>query len=196
MSASLGERELVVSAQAHDSLALSGLFETFFPKLFRYGLRNLGNAGAAEDFAADVMVSVLESIDRYRVGSAPLSAWVFRIARNRLIDMSRRSQRRRICALSWDVPAEAGTHDEVERHLAGVAVREAVQGLPADQRLVIMLRFFWGCDTAATAGILGRSEASVKSLRFRALRSLRRSVTGHAHPAELAMPAGQEARSA
>jgi RNA polymerase sigma-70 factor (ECF subfamily) len=176
MSVAVDERELVTSATARDPEALSRLFETFSPKLFRYGLLNLGDAAEAEDFAADVMVSVLVAVERYRFSGAPLSAWVFRIARNKLIDMSRRKKRGGTCALRWDPVAEGGTYDRVERHLAGKAIRKAVEGLPDDQRDVILLRYFADCDTATTARLLGRTEASVKSLRVRALRSLRRIV--------------------
>ena len=178
----IAEESLVLSAKARDSSALSALFETFFPKLVRYGSINLGNPTEAEDFAADVMVSVLESLDRYRFSGAPLSAWVFRIGRNRLIDMSRRKKRGRTCALGWDPVAEGGTYEKVERHLAGKAIRKAVDGLPEEQRAVILLRYFADCDTATIARLLGRTEASVKSLRVRALRSLRRIVTTHLQP--------------
>jgi RNA polymerase sigma-70 factor (ECF subfamily) len=178
MTARSIERRLIAGAKAGDPEAISRLFETLFPKLLNYGAANLPTAWRAEDFAADVMLSVLESIDRYQVTDAPLSAWVFRIARNRLIDASRRSKRRPTCSLSWDLPAETRTHDQVERHLACVAVRNAVGGLPNDQRDVILLRFYAGCSTATTARLMGRTEASIKSLRFRALRSLQRTVAG------------------
>jgi RNA polymerase sigma-70 factor (ECF subfamily) len=98
MSLRAKERRLVRSAQDGDPEALAKLFETFFPKLLNYGAINLGNPRAAEDFAADVMLSVIESIPRYKISAAPLSAWVFRIARNRLIDSSRRSKRRPTCS--------------------------------------------------------------------------------------------------
>ena len=181
----MAEEALVLSAKTGDSNALSALLETFFPKLVRYGSINLGNPTEAEDFAADVMVSVLESIDRYRFSGAPLSAWVFRIGRNRLIDMSRRNKRVRTCALGWDPVAEGGTYDKVERHLAGAVIRKAVDSLPEEQRAVILLRYFADCDTATTARLLGRTEASIKSLRVRALRSLRRIANTQLRSAEL-----------
>lgn len=188
MTSRVVERQLITAAKAGDPGAISRLFETLFPKLINYAAANLVTARFAEDFAADVMLSVLESIHRYEISAAPLSAWVFRIARNRLIDASRRSRRRPTCSLSWDMPADARTHDQVERHLASVAVRDAVERLPGDQRNVILLRFFAGCDTATTARILGRTEASVKSLRFRALRGLQGIMTS-GRTAEPARPA-------
>ncbi|MEO6198290.1 MAG: RNA polymerase sigma factor [Dehalococcoidia bacterium] len=195
MSVTATEESLVLAARARDPVALSQLHEDFFPKLARYGFKHLGDACAAEDFAADVMASVLESIDRYQIGAAPLSAWVFRIARNRLIDISRRNRRRGERPLNWDVASESGADDQVERRLAAVAVREAVDRLPAYQRRVIVLRYFDGHDTATIASLIGRKEGAVKSLRFRALRSLRRIVT-EMRPGLVLVARREEARCA
>ena len=173
------DEDLIRRAQALDESALSSLFDTFYPKVYNYGLLQLQEAHAAEDLASDVMLKVLESIPRYRSRGVPLSAWVFRIARNRLVDIKRRGNRRREVGLTDRfVDGSATPHSTVERALDFGQVSRALCHLTEVQEQVIMLRFIKDLDVASVAQVLGRSESAVKSLQFRALTSLRRILQG------------------
>ncbi len=100
---------------------------------------------------------------------------MFRIARNRLIDVRRRQVRRREVALIDNAIAPAGPpHADVERALDYRSICAALSQLTETQEQVIVLRFMKDLDVATVAGILGRSQSAVKSLQFRALSSLRR----------------------
>jgi RNA polymerase sigma-70 factor, ECF subfamily len=173
------EEGLIQRAQALDDAALSSLFDTYYPKIYNYGLLQLKEAQAAEDLASDVMLKVLESIPRYRSRGVPLSAWVFRIARNRLVDIKRRGTRRREVGLQDRfVDGSATPHSTVERALDFGQVSLALSHLTEVQEQVIVLRFIKDLDVASVAQVLGRSESAVKSLQFRALTSLRHILQG------------------
>ncbi|MFQ5878766.1 MAG: RNA polymerase sigma factor [Dehalococcoidia bacterium] len=175
----LSEEGLVRRAQQYDPDALAQIYETFYSKLYAYAYMQLGNASAAEDVASAVLLQVLESLHRYRFRGVPLSAWVFRIARNRLIDMHRRRRRRPQMELLDGAAAEApAPEDVVERSLEHDRLRQALRELGDDQRQVILLKFMQGLDNVATAQVMGRSQAAVKSLQHRALLALRRILSG------------------
>src|SRR4029450_9575108 len=101
------EEALVARAKKLDEAALSSIFDTYYSRVYNYGLTQLRETQAAEDLASDVMLRVLQSIPRYNVRGAPLSAWVFRIARNRLVDVRRRLIRRREVRLADNQLASA-----------------------------------------------------------------------------------------
>lgn len=165
-------------AQEHDAQALARLYETYYPKLYGYAYMQLADASAAEDAASAVLLQVLESLGRYRFSGAPFSAWVFRIARNHIIDLYRRRRRRPQLELRDDIAADAEDPEEAaERALDSQRLRQALQGLGADQRQVIVLKFMQGLDNAAVARVMSRSEAAVKSLQHRALAALRRILS-------------------
>jgi RNA polymerase sigma-70 factor (ECF subfamily) len=85
--------------------------------------------------------------------------------------------RRREIRLADDQVATAGPpHAAVERALDYSAVCAALSRLTKEQEQVIILRFLNDFNVATVARILGRSESAVKSLQFRALASLRRTV--------------------
>jgi RNA polymerase sigma-70 factor (ECF subfamily) len=174
------EERLVSRAQALDEGALSKLFDTYYPKIYNYGIIQLQDSHAAEDLASDVMLKVLESIPRYRSKGIPLSAWIFRIARNRLVDIRRRGSRRREVGLTdrFIDSASAAPHSAVERALDYGQVSLALSRLTPVQEQVIVLRFMKDLDVATVARILGRSESAVKSLQFRALAALRHIMQG------------------
>jgi RNA polymerase sigma factor (sigma-70 family) len=57
----------------------------------------------------------------------------------------------------------------------GAIVRQALMALPADQRAVVVLRYYEGCSEAEIAAVLGYAPGTVKSRASRALASLRQS---------------------
>src|ERR1019366_7131599 len=96
------------------------------------------------------------------------AAWVFRIASNAIADRWQRNAKRR--EVPADALEEAGADDGTARRATGSRLAE---GLPRDQRLVILRRFVDQRSIAEIAAELGRTEGAIKQLQFRALHSLR-----------------------
>jgi RNA polymerase sigma-70 factor (ECF subfamily) len=172
------EEELIRRAQEFDQEALGWLYELFYPKLYNYAYLQLGDVHQAEDLASEVLLRVLESLKGYRFRGVPLAAWVFRIARNCLIDLNRRRQRRPQVSLYEGIPDSQDSPQAVaERSAAQDEVRLALTKLTEEQRQVIILKFVEGMDNASVARVLGRSQGAVKSLQHRALVSLRKIIS-------------------
>jgi len=171
------EREMIQRAQRLDKRALAWLYECYYPRVYSYVLLQLGDAQQAEDIASETMLKVLEALPRYRFRGVPFSAWVFRIARNCLIDHHRR--RRRRTEVSLEAVAEAQAQDpspaaRAEMSDSHARLRRALMQLTEEQRQVIILKFVEGLDNRAIAKVLGRREGAVKSLQYRALQALKR----------------------
>ena len=172
------EEELIRRAQEFDQEALGWLYELFYPKVYNYAYLQLGDVQQAEDLASEVLLRVLESLKGYRFRGVPLTAWVFRIARNYLIDLHRRRQRRPQVGLYEGIPsAEDSPHAVAERTVAQDERRLALTGLTEEQRQVIILKFVEDMDNASVARVMGRSQGAVKSLQHRALASLRKILS-------------------
>jgi len=169
------EWEIVRRAQEYDEAALQSLYETYYPKIYNYAFLQMGDVHASEDLAADVMLKMLESIKAYKFRGLPFGAWVFRIARNRLIDLHRRRRRRGEVDLSATLTSALANPQELaERALQRGQLQVALKHLTDEQRQVIVLKFIQGYDNRSTGQIMGRSEGAIKSLQHRALGSLRR----------------------
>ena len=157
-----------------DSSALDSFFASYYPRVYSYAFRKLGDPQSAEDLASEVTLKVVQSIDKYEPRGRPFSAWVFRIAHNKVIDLHRLRQRRREVGLTEPLSDHRIPPDVMaERALEREEILIALKRLTEPQRRVIELRFLEGFDFASVARILGRNVGAVKSLQYRALKALR-----------------------
>ena len=175
----LAEWETIRRAQALDEAALGELYTAYYPRIYNYAFLQLGDIQAAEDLASDVMLKMLESLHSYHFKGLPFAAWVFRIARNRLIDLHRRRRRRGEIDLNETYASTlASPQSLAERAIERGQMQVALKHLTDEQRQVIVLKFIQGFDNRAVGRIMGRSEGAIKSLQHRALASLRRVLQG------------------
>ena len=167
------------AAQRGESAALEELYLLHFDRIFSYLNVTVGNRHDAEDLATQTFVRMLESIGRYRLGSAPFSAWLFRIAHNLAMDHFR-SRRR------WQPEEEVPEPEPDERTSAEAQALDAIgrrslldliDGLSPDQQQVLTLKFVFDFSNGDVATILGKREGAIKSLQHRALASLQKQVT-------------------
>ena len=171
----LAEWDIVRRAQEYDEPAVEALYQKYYPKIYNYAFMQMGDAQAAEDLASDVMLKMIESMHKYTFRGLPFGAWVFRIARNRLIDLHRRRRRRGEVDLSGTLSsALASPQVLAERALERGQIQVALKHLTDEQRQVIVLKFIQGFDNRSIGKIMGRSEGAIKSLQHRALGALRR----------------------
>jgi len=171
----LAEWDIVRRAQEYDEPAVAALYEKYYPKIYNYAFMQMGDAQASEDLASDVMLKMIESIHKYTFRGLPFGAWVFRIARNRLIDLHRRRRRRGEVDLSGTLSsALASPQALAERALERGQLQIALKHVTDEQRQVIVLKFIQGFDNRSIGQIMGRSEGAIKSLQHRALGALRR----------------------
>lgn len=171
-------QELVLRAQAGDSQAFGQLYEQFSPEILRYLTRHLnGQREAAEDLSEEVFLKVLERIHSYQFRGLPFSAWLYRIARNHMIDHLRARPRQIVTSIdnAPEIP-EKKAEQVMDRSLDRHELTYALHRLTSDQRQVVSLRFLDGYTTAETAGIMGKTEDAVKKLQARGLVQLRRII--------------------
>jgi RNA polymerase sigma-70 factor, ECF subfamily len=167
------ESALIARAKAGDPDAISGLYERYAPQIRRYIASRLGDPTQAEDICGDVFVKVLESLDRYEDRGWPFSAWLYRIAYARTVDVLRQARRRPSLPLDESLLGALEPPDEaVMARLSYHEISGIMEELTSDQRLVLRLRFGEDRSLAEIAQSLGRSVGSVKALQHRGLTRL------------------------
>jgi RNA polymerase sigma-70 factor (ECF subfamily) len=176
-----GEDSLLLRAQRQEREAWSTIYDQFYPRVFAFLMTRLHDSMLAEDLAADVFLSALKAISTYEERGPGLTAWLFRIAHNRLIDHYRRSSIRISTSLDdFEHGDSAAPHPTVSSdglNAEKIDIDAAMKFLGDDQRQVIHLRFVEGLTSSEVASVLGKSLASVKILQHRALKVLK-SVLG------------------
>lgn len=169
------DRNLALRAGKGDAAAFGALYDRYVEAVYRYVFYRVRNDADAEDLVSDVFMRALRAIPRYEPRVAFL-AWLYRIARNAVIDRARRS---RTQVTFEDALAHPGVDQVVEPDATILALsdKEAVRGALAKltplQQEVIVLRFVEGYSTHEIADLVGKREGTVRGIQFRALEALR-----------------------
>jgi len=152
-------------AHERDRQAFEELFDFFAPRINAY-LRRLGlDPAGAEEICQDVMVTLWHKAALFDPAKSSLSTWLFRIARNRRIDLARRDKGD---SLDQDDPMlqpepeplpDAGLDSVVRED----KVRAAMSQLPPEQYEVIRFAFFLGYPHSRIAEETGLPMGTVKS---------------------------------
>ena len=169
---SFSEAMLVRQAVRGDRHALAEIYAAHQPVLFRFIVSRTGDFNKAEDLCSEVFLRMLEGISSYEDRGFPFSAWLFRIARDRIVDDRRRAMRRPTTILHQSLASADDVENVVIDQLLLDHVRRILYKLTPDQRQVIVLRFFDRLSIADVADQMERSEASVKALQQRAVIAL------------------------
>lgn len=169
------EARLAQAAKEGSGEAFARLYELYFERVYRYVLVRVGNPAQAEDLAGDVFIRAFEALKSYAWRGVPFSAWLFRIAHNRVVDHHRKEAGREPVYLDGPVSFEGDDpHDAVVLKMNIEAALGALEELTNSQRQVIALRFASGLSIAETAKAMGKNEGAIKALQHSAIRALRR----------------------
>ncbi len=162
------DERLLIEAAQRDPRRFSELYEGNFERVFAFVMRRVRDRDIAEDITAEVFHQALARLQQFEWRGVPFSAWLIRIAANAITDRWQKTNRE--TELPPEELEDAGADDEIERR---AMLFQLVDGLPEDQRLVVVKRFVEQRTIREIATELGRSEGAVKQLQFRALQTLR-----------------------
>jgi RNA polymerase sigma-70 factor (ECF subfamily) len=167
------ERALIEAAQ-EDSSRFAELYELHFERVYAYIARRVRERSATEELTSHVFHQALANLGKFKWRGAPFASWLYRIARNSIIDHAQRLQRESASESSYQQPEIAMAPEPDLEQVERVArVYQLVDKLPWDQAYVIRLRFAEEKSIREIARQLSRSEGAIKQLQFRALQNLR-----------------------
>jgi RNA polymerase sigma-70 factor (ECF subfamily) len=175
----LFEEQLVQRAVNGDQEAFTQIYDMHFDRIYRYIYLKVHSQAAAEDLTQDVFIKAYEAINSYKWRDLPFTAWLFRIAHNRVIDHIRKISREKNVSLDEADAISSGDPVYItEQNFEVYQLKNALQQLPEAQREVATLRFLAELSIAEVALTLGKSEGTVKALQFNAVASLRKLLYG------------------
>ena len=174
---------LVEASRAGDSEAFGGLFDHFHGPIYRYIASRVQRPSDAEDLTQLVFVKALEALPRYESRGIPFGGWLFRLARNCIIDFVRtRHEHAELDAIGERQGLDAGPDEIAVNREDMDAVGAAMAALTDEQRETIALRFFAGLSAREAADAMGKQEGTIRGLQFRAIAALRRELGVAAEP--------------
>jgi RNA polymerase sigma-70 factor, ECF subfamily len=152
-------------ATRQDRAAFTRVFAYYGPRVKAYLLRLGLESAQAEEVAQEVMVAIWRKAPSFDRGQASAATWIFRIARNRRIDLFRRDQRAQLDANdpAFHPAAEATPAEVAEAAERQAQVRRAMAELPPDQRDLVRRAFYEDQSHSEIAADTGVPLGTVKS---------------------------------
>lgn len=168
---------LVRLAKSGDLDAFGILYDRYADGIYRFVYVHLSETLEAEDLTSEVFLRAWKHLPKYKEQGHPFSAFLFKIARNAIIDYRRklkpkinRAQELLESTVNHSLNPGSIIENSHERQLLNATINH----LQEDYRLVLVLRFINGLSPREVAEIMGRSEGAIRVLQFRALKAIRR----------------------
>ena len=176
---------IALGLRRRDPDLLDQLIEQYQQRLYRYLLFLTGNPALAEDFFQETWIRILERGDQYNAKSK-FESWLFAIARNLVIDASRRKKFASLEALAD--PETQQPYEPPDLHSTSAlqmllarenqqAVQVSLLKIPAYYREVLVLRFHEELGLEEIAAVLAAPLSTVKSRLYRGLAALKSALS-------------------
>jgi RNA polymerase sigma-70 factor, ECF subfamily len=163
-----------VRVQNERPIAADELYKEHHEHIFRFIWSRVHDAQFAEDLTGEVFTRMVANLSSYSDRLLPFRAWLYRIARNLIIDQQRKESSAR--ALQ-DVVAQpldqTSPEDRAEAALTLERLRRALEKIDPEQQEVVELRFLAELSLEEVALVLNKSVPAVKALQHRGLAALR-----------------------
>lgn len=176
MSTSGSFEDLLRAARSGEGWAFARLYEDL--KRPVVGFLRLRGARDPDDLTSEVFLQVFRDLSRFEGDEAGFHAWVFTIARRRLLDEHRRRSRRvpeTRLPQGMD-PVGGDAEEEAMARTSSADALALLDRLTDEQREVVLLRIVADLSLEQTAIATGRTVNAVKQLQHRALAALRSAV--------------------
>jgi len=182
---------------AGEESALAEIVERHKKRVLNVAYRYVGDPVGAEDLAQEAFIRVFRARKSYKP-SAKFSTWLYRIVTNLCLSALRKAQVRKAFSLDSGLESDEGEYHtdrsaqendgpetSIEREeLAGI-VRSAVQSLPENQRIAIILNRYAGLGYQEVAKSMNLSSVAIKSLLNRARNNLKEKLASYVERGDL-----------
>lgn len=179
-----------------DNVYYEKIYRYFFQKIYRFVLLNISDNLTAEDITVDVFYKVYRYITKIHLRSANFKPWIYKIARNLIIDYYRKEAKHKKSqsleqyledrqsdysenvkktdrSLITGNSADNYVDEPVESEFANQDLLKGLGSLPDIQKQVIILRFVEELDYKSIGLIINKNELAVRAIKFRAILKLK-----------------------
>lgn len=166
----------LAAAAKGDRAAFGEVYDGFVKKIYDYAFFRVKDRQRAEDIVADTFMKALEHVHTYDESKGAATAWLYRIARNTLVDQYRNAKKTTQFPEDFDIADRSDLKAHIENKDMLQKIEQALGKLSDKEQEIITLRIWDELSYKEIAEILGKSEASLKMAASRALRSLRKEL--------------------
>lgn len=182
-----------------NNLYFEKLYRFFFKKIYRFVLLNISDHQIAEDITINIFYNIYKYITKIRLNPTSFKPWIYKIARNLIIDYYRKEAKyKKTQSLEQyleekqinsseniekidssfiiEISEENFSDNDIEQHFKNNDILKGLQSLPDIQKQVLILRFVENLDYKSIGIIINKNEQAVRAIKFRAISKLKEFI--------------------
>jgi RNA polymerase sigma-70 factor, ECF subfamily len=168
------EAALIAAIHAGDKQAFGALYEAYVKPIYNFIYYKTHHKETAEDLVSQTFMKAYNHFASYEPAKGTFSAWLYRIARNLVVDYYRSKKLATIdIEDAWDLSSDENIAEDTHNKLLFAEVKKYFKELTAEQRDILTMRLWQEMSYQEIAEVLGKSEGSCKMAFSRAIQKLR-----------------------
>ena len=168
---------LIQKAQKGDKDAYGQIYNLFYKRIFRFCNFNTGNENTAQDICQETFLKAWKSLPNFSQKGGSLQAYIFKIARNLIIDLSRKKKEERLSPYH-DIEINYDLEEKIEKKDNIAKLHQAMAKLTETERQIIILHYFEDMTTREVAKVIGIKEGNLRVKTHRTLKKLKETLRG------------------
>lgn len=170
------ESQLIKECQKGSLESFGPLYDKYIKKIYNYLYYRVPDKVVAEDVCSQTFIKALKAINTYSENKGSFSAWLYRIAKNSLVDYYRGHKRDLNVDDLWYLKDDTDIENTADKEIKLDKVRDCLKHLRKEQKEIIILRVWDELSYSEIAEIVEKSEASCKMIFSRSLERIKQEL--------------------
>ena len=149
------------------------LYDKHIKKIFNFIYYKTHHKETAEDLTSETFIKALNNLDKFDESKGSFSTWIYKIARNTVIDFYRTKKNSVDIDDIWDLSTDEDILRDLDTAKKLEDVKEYLKTLKSEQREIVMLRVWEEMSYKEISEVMGKSEASCKMAFSRTIKILK-----------------------
>ena len=168
------EQKLIKDCLRGDLEKFGELYEIYIDKIYRFIYFKTHHKETAEDLVSQTFFKALQGIKDFDSGTGKFSSWLYRIAKNCVIDYYRTRKSEVDIYDIWDLAGKQDIKRDSEIKDKLEQVKKYLKNMSGEQRDIILMRTWGDMPYKEIAEAIGKNEDNCKMIFSRAINKLRK----------------------
>jgi len=170
------ETDIIRECQAGNLKKFGKLYDQYIKKIYNFIFYKTLQKEITEDLTSQTFIKALENISKYNNAKGSFSSWLYKIARNTVIDYYRTKKENFNIADFSNLSSYENLEDKTDIKQQLEKIQKYLKKLKAEQREIIIMRIWDGLSYEEISHIINKSQASCKMLFSRTINKLRQEM--------------------
>jgi RNA polymerase sigma-70 factor, ECF subfamily len=169
------ERLYIREAQNGDKESFAVIYNHYVPQIYRFIFFRVSSKTIAEDLTHESFLSAWKSIGNYTQKNLSISSWLYRIARNKVIDHYRTKKNNTSIDTDDFNESILGFYEQEDLDIALDInhIKSLINLLKTEYKEVIIMKYIEDLSHKEIAKTLDKSEGAIRLIQHRAIKSLK-----------------------